>query len=213
MRFVIIAFLLCVAGVPGARAVYEVAIEPANRLAPEAADWRGLAEAFARQPELTADFVERRHFPFRSEAVVLKGEVRLSRAHGLSLRYTAPEERIVILDQEGVLMRETSGQKAPPDPRAAMANAALFHILRFDFAALEKEFELYGRKVGDEWSIALVPRAEAMRKAIGNIYVAGEKAEVRSIELRRSVKQHIDIEISAARPTDFTPEDRKRYFR
>jgi hypothetical protein len=212
MRVVALSLLLCLAVAP-ARAVHEVTIAPVNRLAPDAPEWRGLAEAVARQPDIAADFVERRHFPFRNEPVVLKGEVRISRMHGLSLRYTTPEERTVILDQEGVLIRDASGQKAPPDPRAAMANTALLHILRFDFAALEKEFELYGRKLGEEWSIALVPRAEAFQKAIGNIHVAGEKAAVRTIELRRSAKQHIDIEISESRAGAFTAEDMKRYFR
>jgi hypothetical protein len=130
------------------------------------------------------------------------------------LHYTAPEERIVILDENGVLIRESSGQKSPPDPRASMANAALLHILRFDFAALEKDFELYGRRAADAWSICLVPRAEAMRRAIGNIYVSGEGATVRTIELRRSLKQHIDIEISAPRASSsFSAEEVKRYFR
>jgi hypothetical protein len=215
MRIVVsFGLLVALAVVPLARAIYEVELAPKNRIAPDAAGWRELAEAFARQPDIATDFTERRFFPFRTEPVVLKGEVRVSRSLGLSLHYTAPEDRVVILDQAGVVIREASGQKSPPDPRAAMANAALLHILQFDFAALEKDFELYGRREGGEWSIGLVPRAEPMRRAIGNIYVGGEGNAVRKIELRRSVKQHIDIEISAPRASGpFSAEDVKRYFR
>lgn len=210
----ILVLLAALALAPLARAIYEVELAPKNRIVPAAAEWRDLAEAFARQPDITTDFTERRFFPFRNEPVVLKGEVRVSRTLGLSLHYTAPEDRIVILDQAGVVIREASGQKSPPDPRAAMANAALLHILQFDFAALEKDFELYGRREGEAWSIALVPRAEQVKRAIGNIYVGGTGTAVRSIELRRSVKQHIDIEISAPRASGaFSAEDAKRYFR
>src|SRR4051812_13931315 len=181
-------------------AVYDVSIEPANRIAPGAPEWRDLAEAFAHQPDLTADFEERRFFPFHHDPVVLQGEVRVSRDRGLSLHYRAPEERIIILDRQGMLVREGAGQKTPPlDPRAKSANSALLDILRFDFAALEKDFEVYGRRAGAAWSLGLVPRAEATRRAIGNIYVGGEGAMVRTIELRRSVKQHIDIAIAPPR--------------
>jgi len=212
MRVVILLVFLGIVTI--ATAIYEVAIDPKNRIAPDAPAWRELAKTFAQQPDLTAEFSERRYFPFRNEPVILKGEVRVSRSLGLSLHYTSPDDRILILDQSGVLIREASGQTSPPDPRAAMANAALLHILRFDFAALEKDFEIYGYRDATEWSIALVPRAEPVRRAIGNIYVGGAGAAVRRIELRRSLKQHIDIEISTSRPpAPFTAEDVKRYFR
>lgn len=196
-----------------AAALPEVAIDPQNLLAPDAPEWRPWAEEIARQPDLVAEFVERRHFPFRKEPVVLAGEVRVSRARGLSLHYTAPERRIVILDSQGVLVRDAAGQSAPPDPRAAAANAALLHILRFDLAALAREFELYGRREQEAWSLALVPRVAALRRAIGNIHVGGAGPAVRTIELRRSAKQHIDIEISASRAATFSPEEIQRYFR
>jgi cysteine synthase len=70
----------------------------------------------------------------------------------------------------------------------------------------------YDRSFPDD--VLRVPRAEPVLRAIGNIYVGGARAAVRTIELRRSLKQHIDIEISAPRtPAPFTAEDVKRYFR
>lgn len=191
-----------------------VAIEPANRLAAGAPAWQDLVARFAQQPDTQAEFEEQRFFPFRNDPVTLKGEVRVSRERGLSLRYLSPEERIVILDERGVLLRDAAGQQPPPDPRAAAANRALLHVLRLDFAALEKEFETYGRRAGEAWAIVLVPRDEALRRAIGNIHVAGEAVAVRTIELRRSAKQHIDIAIAAPRAvTAFTAEEVKTYFR
>lgn len=206
--------LACVTLATAVAAAGDVTTVPENRVAPDAPAWRELADAFARQPDLTTDFVEQRYFPFSKVPIVLRGEVRVSRAHGLSLHYTAPDERTVVLDDAGVLVRDRNGQVAPPDPRAAQANAAMLNILRCDLAALEKEFELYGRRTGETWSLVLVPRAETLRRALGNLHVSGEAANVRTVELRRSAKQHVDIAIATPRATTaFTAEELRRFFR
>lgn len=199
---------------PAMSSAPDIPLEPANRVVAGAPEWRDLIARFARQPDAIAEFEERRFFPFRKEPVVLRGEVRVSRTRGLSLHYTAPEERIVVVDQQGILMRAADGATSPPDPRGAAGVAALLHILRFDFVALEKDFETYGRRDGAAWSLVLVPRAESTRRAMGNIHVSGDSGVVRTIELRRSAKQHIDIAMSAPRsPVTFPAEEVKRYFR
>ena len=211
----VLAVLWCV-GVLGGRAdVPDPLVNPAHRLDPAAAEWNGLIQTFAHQPDITADFSERRFFPFKKAAVELQGEVRVSTVRGLSLHYTAPEDRIVILDAEGVLIRAPAGEKAPPaDPRATAANEALLHILRFDFVALEKDFELYGQRDGEAWTLALVPRTEALRRSVGHIAVAGGSAAISRIEIRRSAKQAIQIFIEPPKATaSFTTEELKQFFR
>jgi hypothetical protein len=207
--------LLLVCGVLGGAAETDPLIKPEHCLAPAAPAWGDLIEAFAHHPDIAADFIERRHFSFKKEPVELKGEVRVSATRGLSLHYTAPEERTVILDAQGVLMRAAAGEQAPPaDPRAAAANAALLHVLRFDLGMLETDFELYGQRDGATWTLALVPRTEAQRRSIGRITVSGEAAAVRHIELRRSAKQFIEIVIGPPRAAAaFTADDMKRFFR
>lgn len=211
----LLAVLLVVGLVCGRAEGSDPLVNPGHRLDPAAAEWSGLIGTFAHQPDITADFSERRFFPFKKAAVELKGEVRVSTARGLSLHYTAPEERIVILDAAGVLIRAPEGEKAPPaDPRAAAANEALLHILRFDFVALEKDFELYGRRDGEAWTLALVPRTEALRRSVGRISVAGGAAAISRIEIRRSAKQAIEILIEPPKSAaPFTAEELKRFFR
>lgn len=190
-------------------------IAPAQRLNPADSDWRELAERFAKRPDTRADFEERRFFPFSKGATVLKGEVRVSRRHGLSLLYTEPDKRTIIFDDQGMLVRDPAGRsKPPPDPRANVANEALRQILRFDLAALAAAFEVYGRVQGSAWSLALVPRAPETRQAIGNIFVEGEGDFLRKIEFHRSQRQHIDITMSDARAAgEFTAADVKQFFR
>jgi len=190
-------------------------IAPENRLAAGAPEWRELTERFARRGDVAADFEEKRYFPFRAAPVALRGEVRVSRERGLSLHYAPPQERTLIIDAQGLLIREPAGgNSAPLDPRANAANDALRHVLAFDFAALAAGYELYGWREGEAWSLGLVPRDPGVRRAIGNILVSGEGDAVRRIELRRSAKQHIDIVIAAPRPAAaFSAEELARYFR
>lgn len=212
MRAPLLFLFRCCAAV--CAAAEPVVIEPANRLSPDAPAWRDLAAGFAVQADTRAIFEERRHFPFRREPVVLGGAVRVSRSRGLSLHYTQPEERTVILDDHGVLVREADGRDARPDPRAEVGQRALLLVLRMDFAGLEKDFEVYGRRDGEAWALALVPRHEDVRRSLGTIHATGAGTAVRTLELRRSARQHIDIAMSAVdTAVPFTADEVKQFFR
>jgi hypothetical protein len=197
------------------------AAEPEERTMPnhpvtaDSPDWSDLVAAFACQSDTTADFTELRQFPFTRKPVELQGEVRVSLSRGLSLHYLLPEERTVILDATGMLIRTPSGETIPPvDPRASAANEALRHVLRFELAALEPDFALDGQRDGDRWTLTLVPRTDALRRTLAQITVTGEGATIRRIELRRSARQVIEIRISAPRPAaGFTSGELKTYFR
>lgn len=210
----LVLFGLVAASVP-ALAATEPLVVPANRLEAGGGAWADLRDELARRGDTTADFIEHRFFPFKKEPVELRGEARVAPARGLSLHYTTPEDLIVILDDKGVLMRAPAGEKAPPaDPRAAAAQEALRHVLRLDFAALEQDFALYGRREGAAWSLALVARTDALRRSVGQLNVAGEGGAIRHIEIRRSARQAVIIALAAPRASaPFTPEEVRRYFR
>ncbi len=207
--------LLLLCAIHAGAAETDPLVNPEHRLAAPASDWSDLSNAFAHNPDITAGFAEHRYFPFKTEPVELHGEVRVSAVHGLSLHYTAPAEATVILDDHGMLIRTADGEKTPPaDPGAAAANAALRHILRLDLDALAKDFDLYGERDGASWTLALVPRVEALRRNAGRITAAGGTATIRRIEIRRSARQAIVIEIEPPRPAGaFTIGQLKTFFR
>lgn len=189
-------------------------VGPAWRIAPDDPEWRELAARFAQRPEGTAPFFERRVFPFRLAPIELQGESRVAPGRGLSLHYTAPEDRIVILDAQGVLVRDSRGETAAPDdPRAAAANAALVQVLRFDLAALAEHFELYGRRDAGSWTLAFVPRAEEVRRRVGTITVAGRADALERIEIRQSARQYVAIGLGPARVAPFSAAELRRFFR
>ncbi len=217
----VIAVALLALLLPGRTARAEDAgaalIQPGLRLSVNPPDpgWQDLFQVLRRRATVEAPFQEQRWFPFRKRPVVLTGVVRIDATHGLSLHYERPQERTVIIDEHGMLVREKGRDTVPPaDPRASLADSALLHVLRFDFAALAGDFELYGRRTGPEWSMALVPRAHHLRRTLGAILVAGQDDRVTRIQLRRSATERVDILVGDPRPeAPFSAADLHRYFR
>jgi hypothetical protein len=188
---------------------------PAHRVAVDDPAWQDLAGGLRAQTAVTADFTENRWFPFRRIPTVLKGEVRVSAEHGLSLHYLDPQEQTVIVDDRGMLVRTKAGDSVPPaDPRAGAANAALLHVLQFDLRSLAEAFEIYGIRTGAAWKLALVPKDDALRRTLGQISIEGEGAAVRRIELRRSALQRVEIAVDPPRSTAaFAADEIRRFFR
>ncbi|HYC71183.1 MAG TPA: hypothetical protein VEB66_08260 [Opitutaceae bacterium] len=187
-----------------------------DRLDPADPAWTALAARLGREPDGVAEFEEERTFRFRSKPVLLAGIARVSARHGLSLEYTRPEPRIVIVDSAGVLFREPGGDRAAPrDPRARLMNEAMLHVLRFDLAALGREFDLEGGHGAEGWQLALRPRSAELRRTLSSIEARGDETGVRRLVLRRADRQTIEIRIGAPRPMrgGFPAEDVRRFFR
>jgi hypothetical protein len=191
---------------------------PETLLADPARDpaWRELFDKLAPNKTRQSTFEERRYFPFRKAPVVLHGEIRIVPRLGLSLRYVQPEARVLIIDDKGLLMRDSEGreQSAPSDSRAQAATSALVHILRFDLDALKKEFEVHGRRDGATWTLAFVPRDPTFAELIGTLTVSGEQNALQKIEMIKSPTQRIEILIRDTREdVIFTGDTLKRFFR
>lgn len=184
---------------------------------PAGADtFQGLFRALAAQGSVRSSFIESRFFPFRKVPVVLLGEMRFSRVLGLSLHYTKPEERIVIADGTGLILREATGRSREirPDDRMPDLGATLTPVLRFDENELFKGFHVRGVCLGNAWRMDFTPRDPGVARMVGTIIVEGRDNTVGRIEFRRSSTQRIEILIdSSVSGVTFGPEERKRYFR
>lgn len=233
LRFSPRCFLLLLASVPAAWAAAPGPVAPAAEasatpgaglIAPEtllddpAHDpaWRELFARLGPNKTRQSTFEERRYFPFRKTPVVLKGEIRIVPELGLSLRYLEPEPRVLIVDGKGLLMRDDEGREraAPPDSRAQAATSAMVHVLRFDLDALQRDFAVHGRREGETWSLAFVPRDPAFANLLGNLTVSGEGATLRRIEMIKSPTQRIEINIhDTVEDVLFTGDTIKRFFR
>lgn len=178
--------------------------------------WQELFARLAAQTTRQSNFEERRYFPFRREPVVLKGEIRIVPGRGLSLRYVSPEPRVLIVDAQGVLLREGDGRERPMpnDARAQAAATALVSVLRFDLGALQRDFAVHGRRDGEMWSLGFVPRPAALAQAVGLLVVSGEGLTLQKIEMIKSPTQRIEIRVSGTEEDVlFTGDTLARFFR
>jgi len=180
------------------------------------ADWQALFEKLASQGTVFSHFTENRWFPFKKIPVVLNGEMRSITGRGLSLHYTQPDDRTMIVDERGLLLRDDRGRsrEVPPDPRASNINAALLPVMRFDQKELAKVFLLHAARSGRAWRLDFEPRDVALAHMIGRIIVWGEEAKVQQLEFRRSNSQRVEIIIDdSAAGVVFTDVELKRFFR
>lgn len=180
------------------------------------AGWTALFAKLATPGTVFSKFTESRWFPVRKQPVVLQGEMRLVPERGLSLHYPPPENRTLIVDAKGLLLRDEKGRnrELPSDARASAVASALLPVLKFDRVELEKSFELHGVRDGTAWRIDLVPRTPALLKTLGRISIAGDNQQVQRLEFRRSDKQRVEIVITESKSdATFSPEELKRFFR
>lgn len=187
-------------------------IDPAH-LAPP---WDKLIAGLQQKGNISARFTENRFLPFKKIPVVFTGEIRLSAGHGLSLHYVTPDDRLMIVDTKGVLMRDGAGRtrELPADPQAIAATTALLQVMRFDLSSLAQHFDLYAAGSEELWHFGFEPTDDAVAKNLSRLIVTGEKAEVRRILMRKSALQSIEIIIDEEHAqATFTPEELKRFFR
>lgn len=178
--------------------------------------WGSLFAELGQPVNRFSRFEERRIFPFRSQPIILEGEIRIVPGRGLSLSYSGPKPHLIIIDDQGVLMRDERGRErsAPDDSRARGATSALSHILRFDLPALEKDFEVHGVRESDAWTLGFVPRDQNLTKSLGTIIVQGQNSHLERIEMLKSDDQRIEILIKDAQANVIFPLDvLRRFFR
>jgi hypothetical protein len=183
--------------------------------APET-EWKPLIDALASKGPVVGAFTERRYFPFRHGPMTLKGVLRISPEHGLSLQYTAPEPSVLIADPAGLVLkdREGRGREVPSGSRESGAIASLLPIMRFDFPALYPRFAIRAWRLGDEWRFEFTPRDPEVARTLGVIEIGGAGTEVRHIEFKRSPSQRVEIEVGETRTgTPFSPDELKQFFR
>ena len=180
------------------------------------AGFRELFRSLASRGSVLANFTEYRWFPFRTAPVVLDGEMRFSKELGLSLHYLRPEERMVIADAGGLVLRDASGRSRAirPDDRTPDIGGTLLPILRFDEGELFRGFHVSGARSGGAWRIDFVPRSAELARWVGTVTVEGTGDTLSRIEIHRSSTQRIEIRVGAPAPgVTFGAADRKRYFR
>lgn len=180
------------------------------------ADWLPLFAELGAKRVVASTFIEHRWFPFKKIPVELKGVMRLSPGLGISLGYTEPEARVIVIDDKGLLLREANGRQReiPVDPSTPGASTALLPILNFDWRQLDHSFLVYAARSGSDWRLDFVPRDPQLANMLGRITALGDGNVMRQLEFRRSAMQRVEIFIGETKlGVELTPEEKRRFFR
>ncbi len=203
---------------PPAAARIQPELAPIDLANPDA-EWASLFESLAGKQPLRSTFTETRRFSFKKDVVRLHGEMRFARERGLSLRYTGRQARALIVDDEGIVLRDRQGRsrnirgdRGGGDP----APVALLPILGFDLPRIGEHFNVRGARTGDLWWLEFAPREdkEARDLRVGPIQVTGEGEAVTRIAFKHASGQLVQIQIdSTETQVVFSDEELKRWFR
>lgn len=208
----VLVLLLC--GV--ARAAVPAAPGPEIVAGENDAEWQPLFAALAGQGAVYSTFTENRWFSVKKTPVVLRGEMRHSADRGLSLHYAEPKEQVMVVDDQGLLLRDGKGRTRTmaADPKAPRIDTALLPVLRFDLPALLELFTLHAARDGDDWRLDFVPRTPALARSLSAVEVDGTGEAVRRLEFRRSAKQRVEVLIEETKTgVQFSDDEVKRFFR
>jgi hypothetical protein len=187
-------------------------------LSPESGtgDWKALVDSLAGHGTILAPFSERRFFPFRRDPTQLKGVLRISPDHGLSLQYTDPDAYVLIADSAGLVLKDAGGRvrQMPSGSREAAAVSSLLPIMRFDLAALYPRFVIRAQGSASGWSFVFTPRDPGAADSLGVITVRGAGSVVSSLEFRRSSSQRVEIDVGRTTTgMAFSDGDLRQFFR
>jgi hypothetical protein len=199
-------------------AVARAAPDAGAILTPEGAagEWRPVIGALAAKGPFQATFTEERYFPFRRDPMLLRGVLRISPEHGVSLQYTAPEPNVLIADENGLIIRDGNGRsrEISAASREGGAIASLLPIMRFDLPALFPRFIIRASHTDSGWQFEFTPRDAGASSSLGTITLIGSGAEVRHLEFKRSASQRVEIEVGDTRAgAVFTPAEKAQFFR
>jgi len=192
-------------------------VSPAHKIAIDQppTDWKPLFDELAHRSTVSALFTENRYLPFKKIPVVFEGEIRFSRERGLGLHYLQPDNRILIVDTQGVLARDAKGRPHElSDARAQGTVGPLLNVMSFDLPELAKNFDLYGVRTGKTWRLAFEPRTSELANSLSRLVISGRDAGVSKIEMRKSSLLSVEILIHDAKENvPFTPEEIAKFFR
>ena len=181
--------------------------------------WEGALARLATADWVRAPFLEKRHFAIRKAPTLLKGDLVLSQADGLSLHYADAHLTgwdYVIIDSSGLLLRDLRGKELTPpgDPRGASGQGILLDVLRLDLARLAADFDLFAEGPADAWRIGLLPRAKTAGRAVGRVILEGRGQTITRLVLDRPGVQSVEIKIGAPElGRAATAEELQRRFR
>ncbi len=150
-----------------------------------------LMAALAGQQVSRATFVEKKYLAMLDAPVTSSGELLFIPPGRLERRTLKPRRESVVLD--GATLTMTRGERQmvlqlQDHPALAALTESIRATLAGDRQALERHFALKLEGGPARWSLLLTPREAKTRGYVLGILIAGERGQVRTVEIEQSDK-------------------------
>lgn len=136
-----------------------------------------------------ASFVEKKSIAILDKPVESSGELFYTAPDRLEKRTLKPRPESMVLEQ-GTLTIEQKGKKhvlpLQNYPEIAAFIESIRGTLAGDRVALERAYRLNLEGAEQGWTLELLPLADRMKKVVERIRIAGERHELRTIEIRQA---------------------------
>lgn len=158
---------------------------------PQAGEWNidQLMNGLAQTRSGHASFVEKKSIAILDRPVESSGELFYTAPGRLEKRTLKPRPESMVLE-EGTLTIEQKGKRhvlpLQNYPEIAAFIESIRGTLAGDRAALERAYHLNLEGGEQGWTLELLPLADRMKKVVERIRIAGERHELRTIEIRQA---------------------------
>ena len=157
---------------------------------------------------LRGDFTQQKRVQGFRNPLRSSGAFLLSRDKGVVWHTKAPFASTLVLTPDQLAVRQADGSRQAlaggSGRAAALANSLMMALVAGDVAALSRRFKL-SETLRDEgaWTLVLVPREPALRKAIARIELSGA-SHVTAVRIEETSGDHTDLAFAQLRSTPAT---------
>lgn len=197
-----------------AAVVHAGEVKPVNTLAPSP-EWAPVFEVLSRPKNIRSRFTELRHSRFRSKPTEVKGVMRYSPEHGVSIEHREDEITVTLITPKGLYQRSDGRfELVDHDVPAVRAPRMLYPVFNFDKKSLAENFTVAGETTPEgPWSLTLTPKDKDIAGAVARVELAGDKAGITRIVIVRDEATRIEIRIEATEfPESFLKPETEAYF-
>lgn len=179
---------------------------------------RNVFNRLAEADTAVIPFIETRRMGIIKRPVELTGTMRYSKKAGLSIGYEHPKQRVLIIDDVGLIERQPDGRErrvAKGDrPELTILTDVYLNLLRGRPVGLFGVCEVYFLGDSKGWQIGLIPKDDSLRRHTGRVLIGGAGREIAQIanllengdtRMLRLSKSEIDAK--------FSPSVFQSYFR
>lgn len=161
-----------------------------------------LMQMLGQTKSATATFVEKKYIAMLKQPLESSGELAFTAPDHLEKRTIKPKAESVVLEGDKLMLERSDGRKVTialsDRPEVAAFVESIRATLSGDRGGLERFYTLALSGGAEQWQLNLTPIQPRMQKVISQIRIAGNQAQVRTIEFLHADGDRSEMVITSA---------------